>query len=1280
MQAAFLNCAGRVGQALQELGGCCPALMLLAETHTTANRPLPVPAGWVAFQAPRPRGQGGGVAALAHSSTRAVAWRSRPADGVLWVQLPGALAGSRTWAVAVCYHRPPTRAAREEEEEAAGWYARLAAEWVEAEAAGWIPTVVGDLNARTAAAPDWPAWESGAPRRSADTQLDPRGRQLLQFCSDVGARIANGRVAGDLAGAVTSVGVSRAGRAVVDYLLLPAAHLPQVRELRVSEEAVVCDHSSLVFSMAAAARRPPAPETPGADPRLLRFPLPPSLERREAAAAALMASPSIPALTAAAERATSVAEVEAVALERCYMVAAACTSAGVGQASRGGGGGGGGRGAGSSSGIPTAIEQRFRLRPLRAAMRAARQQRGSPEYCEAHRALQRATRQARHAQREQRAVRLERQFLQEHDAAGFYQAYRGPRTALPGFVQEHPDAVFSHFSALLAPPQRAHPGPAAAGVAAAAAGAGARLEGLVERADGRPRLGRPPLHEALPGPPEGSTAAGALDVAGQQGQVHDQHTTAPAPGAAAVAAGLAPLADPPSPAPPPPPPAAAAAAARVAALRASMEAPFTPAEIATLAQRTSLRKSVVGPLAPWLLKPACGQLAPLISSELNAWRRVGRLPLGDASSSLALVPKPRKPGSGPPGPADLRGIAVGALLAKLYAAGLERRVSDHAEAAGVHAEGQFGFRRGRSTEQAVLALRTVAERYRLQRQQQQQRRRGGGGSRRSCQLWACFVDFKQAYDRVPRAQLWARLELMGYGGEWLRAVRAIYEDVPITIGAPGLEGRVIHATQGLKQGCPLSPTLFSLYIADFEQRVLAAAAQHGAALDLPLLVGSVVPPLMYADDMTLLATSAAGLQRQLRLLEQYSAERGLTVNLSKTEVLVLAGAATEEGALRMVERARLTFGDQRLQGSTQFKYLGVVFHCIHPLGESASAGRAAAARFAAAAFEGRCAEMGLEAARLLLILYSQMVDSTLSFAAAVWSPSLALAAARRPVVGGSGLSAAELQHCRSLRRLIGLPIRTPVATILAEAGEPPLYITWLVRAARFWSTAVAAPEGSLLRQVLDASLQMAAECQSGGVPVAQQPWAAQLQLAMAAAGVAFDPQQRAALCPDEVRQTALSQYLQRVAAAAAPDAGHSRLHHYFVRVRPSCLAPDGYSLPAYVTEVRERQWRLGLAELRSGVHWGQEERERLLGRAMRPREQRHCQHCQAAGRPGLVEDTYHMIFQCELYGDLRAAHPSLFPPGEEPTLGSFLSDPTAAHARFAGAIRRCGRAAIGLPP
>lgn len=55
-------------------------------------------------------------------------------------------------------------------------------------------------------------------------------------------------------------------------------------------------------------------------------------------------------------------------------------------------------------------------------------------------------------------------------------------------------------------------------------------------------------------------------------------------------------------------------------------------------------------------------------------------------------------------------------------------------------------------------------------------------------------------------------------------------------------------------------------------------------------------------------------------------------------------------------------------------------HChtvLLPAPESASACRAAVARFATAMFEGRCTELGLEATWLLL-LYSQMIDPSLS--------------------------------------------------------------------------------------------------------------------------------------------------------------------------------------------------------------------------------------------------------------------------------------------------------------
>ena len=700
-----------------------------------------------------------------------------------------------------------------------------------------------------------------------------------------------------------------------------------------------------------------------------------------------------------------------------------------------------------------------------------------------------------------------------------------------------------------------------------------------------------------------------------------------------------------------------------ARLRALMDAPFTAEEAIELAKRTPLRKSVVGPLAPWLLRPAHAQLAPLIAAEFNSWRRAGRLPCSDARSYISPIPKA---GGAPTSPADLRGIAVGALLAKLYAMGLERRVSDHAEAAGVHAEGQFGFRRQRSTEQAIFALRTIIECHRLQRQR-------GGSSQR--QLWACFVDFKQAYDRVPRELLWTKLALMGYDGEWLHAVQAIYTEVPMSVSVPGIQHRVFQATQGLKQGCPLSPTLFSLYIDDFEQRILAAALR-GEQLDLPSMGGRLVPPLLYADDMALLATSAAGLQAQLRLLEAYCQEWGLTVNVTKTKIVLLAGGSSATEAMAQAERARIRYQGSPVPVASEFKYLGVVFHCSTTLGESAAPGRAAVARFAAAEFEARCSQLGIEAARLLLLLFHSLVDSTLSYAAAVWAPGLAAAAAVRPVVGGaagasSSPSAAEMQHHRFLRRLLGLPARTPIPVLLAEAGEMPLYVRWLMSAARFWNSLLEAAEGSLMQQALKASLDLAASHTS--LRPAKQPWAAQLAFAMQRAGVQFDPQLLQPLSLDDVQREAMARHLQRVTTAAA--AGGGRMQHYFVRVRPDCLSWDSYGMPAYLVEVRELRCRRALTELRTGLHWGREETDRLRAGGPAPRTQRTCLHC-----GGGTDDVEHILFDCSLYAAERARWPELT--AQRVSLHALFAQPGGMQplAQFAAACRRRGREANGLPP
>ena len=79
----------------------------------------------------------------------------------------------------------------------------------------------------------------------------------------------------------------------------------------------------------------------------------------------------------------------------------------------------------------------------------------------------------------------------------------------------------------------------------------------------------------------------------------------------------------------------------------------------------------------------------------------------------------------------------------------------------------------------------------------------------------------------------------------------------------------------------MSPALFGLYIDGLEKHLLQTAD-----IDAPTLRGVLVPLLLYADDLVLMSTSAAGLQKQLDALASFSDQRQLTVNLSKTKVVV----------------------------------------------------------------------------------------------------------------------------------------------------------------------------------------------------------------------------------------------------------------------------------------------------------------------------------------------------------------------------------------------------------
>ena len=90
----------------------------------------------------------------------------------------------------------------------------------------------------------------------------------------------------------------------------------------------------------------------------------------------------------------------------------------------------------------------------------------------------------------------------------------------------------------------------------------------------------------------------------------------------------------------------------------------------------------------------------------------------------------------------------------------------------------------------------------------------------------------------------------------------------------------VASTIRVKQGCPLSPTLFGLYtdeVSHYIERFEGSRAR---------LAGIAIQTLLYADDIVLISDSPKGLQRHLNALELFCTDKGLSITMDKTEVIV----------------------------------------------------------------------------------------------------------------------------------------------------------------------------------------------------------------------------------------------------------------------------------------------------------------------------------------------------------------------------------------------------------
>nr|VZI47838.1 unnamed protein product [Spirometra erinaceieuropaei] len=140
-----------------------------------------------------------------------------------------------------------------------------------------------------------------------------------------------------------------------------------------------------------------------------------------------------------------------------------------------------------------------------------------------------------------------------------------------------------------------------------------------------------------------------------------------------------------------------------------------------------------------------------------------------------------------------RGISLLNIAGNIFARILLNRLNNHLEQ-GLLPESQCGFRRHRGTTDMIFAARQLQEKCQETR----------------THLYSTFVDLTKAFDTVNREGLWKIMQKFGCPERFTQVVRQLHDGMMARVTDNGAVSEAFAVTNGLKHGCVLAPTLFSL--------------------------------------------------------------------------------------------------------------------------------------------------------------------------------------------------------------------------------------------------------------------------------------------------------------------------------------------------------------------------------------------------------------------------------------------------------------------------------------
>ena len=580
-------------------------------------------------------------------------------------------------------------------------------------------------------------------------------------------------------------------------------------------------------------------------------------------------------------------------------------------------------------------------------------------------------------------------------------------------------------------------------------------------------------------------------------------------------------------------------------------------------------------------------------------------------------------------PDNHRAISVSSVLGKVFSTILLDRLQNFRKVTCPDPPNQIGFTKGAQTYDHILTMQTIASKYKKLRKP----------------VYSVFVDFKKAFDSVCRQALFYKMAKLGITGKFYNVLRNMYSNSTAYVKLSGHLSNKFQILKGTEQGHPLSPDLFKIFLNDLSPLL--------ETNDCPVLANTLISHLLWADDLIMLSLSQKAFKYQLEQLGKYCNEWGIEINEIKTQVMIFGQKEKYTHCRNLV----FNLQGKDLKVVESYCYLGIVLHNSGELRTAQSTLKLKAMR----AFFGlkRTIIRSKLSFKALNTLFDSLIKPIVLYGAPIWTPSSAINKSIIKLIKSNlenvnnfipkiNRTDCEKIHLSFLKWALGVHRKASNIGVWGESGRYPLIYQSIRLTLNYYNRLLKVPHNTFVHAALKEQKLLKLPWYKNIEPLLQLD--EMYHFDHVTAYRITNPQNFKNSNTNRVCKKPINNLQSLIKAKPLPckkfrvksvmDVLTAHFKKCWEHEKSSSSKLSFYhqhktkfAREVYLDEVKGFSRRYNTTKLRISAHELEIEKGRYTNI---PRENRICNWCNTSMGAKITECENHVLFECDLYADLRA--------------------------------------------